>query len=541
MGAYLYFRTEGNVDEVTDYLFEENKENMFLESMEEQNIFMCDSTHLKWVKKNRPDMLSWEQKKFGKGDIKTSTDMSSKMVEAGYSQDDLMEMWVKIFEELNERFEMKYYANSCAFSEDEHCFSLSQMKRITNNGKLLSGKTAKSERARELYEIYYSLFSESKFDISLVKEKDYLILDDGEKYRVVKNSHFDLLATEFKTGLKYSYKNLEEITTNIKEHIKYVPRARYDGAICDIESYVLDNGQLVFLELTGTENMVKAITSILMQGNTRMNDKNIEIPDMGYFYVAKAGNRRKLTSLDDGLAHAIVYHSPSIIDADFSILIGRDKEELKTSFHSWLEQSQPLPYPQHLQGEIYESLEKLEKLEEIETFGVEAVKVKLSINESEDDFDGLDDVIVDVCKKAELISEDATPIKANAPLPKSEYLTVGQVERIWDTLNSMPKTYELEDMDIKPIGLKLFSPNFTLYITEADLGNEDDEFANMHTQCYGYIVNESDPQSSEWGYINVPAYLELVYPNGGGFEQDLFFEDKYIDSRGNISSGLQTA
>ena len=534
MGAYLYFRTEKKLaNEASEFLLE-NETNKLLK---DEGIFFITNKDVSWARANNPANVAYFKSKLGTGDIKVSgVDSRTNM-----SFEKVLEMQTSVFEELNKRFKMSYYADSCAFSEDEHYFSLSQMKRITDNGKLLSGKTAKSERARELYKKYFKLFSEPKFDISLVKEKDYLIMDDGEKYKVVKNSLEKLTLTGNKVKMKYYTKKLEEITSNIKEHIKYVPKARYDGAICDIESYVLDNGQLVFLELTGTENMVKAITSILMQGNTRMNDKNIEIPDMGYFYVARAGNRRKMTSLNDGLAHAIVYHSPSIVDADFSILIGRDNEELKTSFHSWLEQSQPLPYPQHLQNEIYESLENLEKLEEIKTFGVEAVKVKLSINESEDEFDGLDDVIIDVCKKAELISEDATPIKPHAPLPKSQYLTVDQVERIWDTLNSMPKTYELEDMDIKPIGLKLFSPNFTLYITEADLGNKDDEFSNMHTQCYGYIVNESDPQCSEWGYINVPTYLELVYPNGGGFEQDLFFEDMYIDSRGNISSGLQTA
>ena len=50
-------------------------------------------------------------------------------------------MWVQIFEELNKRFKMKYYAHSCSLNPDSAYFTLEQMKRITDNGKLLSGKS----------------------------------------------------------------------------------------------------------------------------------------------------------------------------------------------------------------------------------------------------------------------------------------------------------------------------------------------------------------------------------------------------------------
>ena len=104
-----------------------------------------------------------------------------------------------------------------------------------------------------------------------------------------------------------------------------------------------------------------------------------------------------------------------------------------------------------------------------------------------------------------------------------------------DTLDGMPKTYELDGVDIKPIGLKLFSSNMTLYITEADIGSEDDEFESAYTQCHGYVKNESDPMMSEWGYINVPHYLKMNL-GLGGFEKDLYFDDMYIDSDGRVNS-----
>jgi hypothetical protein len=152
-------------------------------------------------------------------------------------------------------------------------------------------------------------------------------------------------------------------------------------------------------------------------------------------------------------------------------------------------------------------------------------------------------MILEVCKENSLISPDAVPLKSKAPLPKSPYLTEVQVKRIFDTLDKMPKTYELDGVDIKPVGLKLFGPNFNLYVVEADKGSYEDEFESMHTQCFGYVENLSAPECSEWGYINIPYYLEVgvkvpaIGTKGGivvGFEQDLYFEDRYITQSGKI-------
>ncbi len=111
---------------------------------------------------------------------------------------------------------------------------------------------------------------------------------------------------------------------------------------------------------------------------------------------------------------------------------------------------------------------------------------------------------------------------------KSKYLNKDQVKRIYDTLKKMPKTLELDGKEIKPIGRKLFSPNMTLYIVEADIFEKQE-------QCFGYIKNEADPQMSEWGYINVPYCLSITVGEAGGFEQDLYFEDMVIDFKGNIN------
>ena len=536
MGAYLYFKTESNPDEVVDYLFEENQLNKKLEDLEEQTITLVDKQHLSWCKENRPDLLEWETAKLGTGDIKTSGGLhGKKFEEAGYTEEDLLEMWTQIFEELNKRFEMKYYANSCAFSEEEYYFSLEQMKRITQNGKLLSGKTSSSERTRKLYDKYYAMLSEPKkeiFDISIIKEKDQLQID-GVWREIEYVTYKDEFRLKYMHDSKFRNNSIKEIAEHIEGYRKYVPKIRYMGANADIESYVLNKGDLIYLELAGQENMVKSITAVLMQGRTKLNEHNVDA-SFGYFNINKAGNKRKMIGLDNGIVHAILYHSPSIKDTNFHVLIGKTEEELQNSFSVWMEKSQPLPYPKGFEDKIYSHLVELEIIEPLQALNMYASSVDPSI--AEEEYLVLQNVILKVCKENGLISPDAKPLKLEAPLPKSPYLKEDQVKKIFDTLKKMPKTYELEDMEIKPVGLKLFSPDMTLYITEADKGSENDEFENMQTQCFGYVKNESDPDLSEWGYINVPHYLELQYPNGGGFEQDLYFEDMYINSKGKVGT-----
>lgn len=516
MGAYLYYKTESNPDEVNDYL-ETNELQKNLSELEEQGIFVVDGQHLEWVKENRPDLLDWEAQKFGTGDLKTSGGISFKANEAGYNEEDLLEMWTQIFEELNKRFEMKYYAHSCAFSEDGNYFSIEQMKRITQDGKLLSGKSSSKENVVELYNKYYALLSQPEaetFDISIVEVKDE-IKTDGVWYTV--KEHWKGLCIQ-KGYSSILIKDIEEIQ-GFKKH---VPKIRYNGAVADMEAYILDNGTLLYVECIGQEMMVKSVTSVLMQGRLQMNNHTVDA-SFGYFSINKAGNRRKIVSLEDGVAHAILYHSPSIQDTNFSVLIGRDKDEIMASFSTWMEKSQPLPYPKELTSQIFVSLQNKGKLIELTTFNIEAVKLDLSI--LEDEYHDLQEIILDVCKRNGLIDPNAKPMKQKAPLPKSPILTEKQVELIYETLSKMPKTYETEDMSIKPIGLKLFTSGMTWYVVEADKGSEDYEFVDLHPQAFGYVYNDSWPDGSEWGYINI----EEVVKNGA--EMDLYFENMYIKGK----------
>ena len=104
----------------------------------------------------------------------------------------------------------------------------------------------------------------------------------------------------------------------------------------------------------------------------------------------------------------------------------------------------------------------------------------------------------------------------------------------------MPQTYKLDGIVPKPIGLKLFGPGFNVYIVEGDS-------ANNHEQCFGYVENLMADYCSEWGYININEYITTVHDipvssfDGKslgtapiGFEQDLYFENRFIDQDDRI-------
>jgi len=524
MGAYLYFKTnKERAMEVAEYL-EFNKTN---KELGDEGIFINTQEAVVWAEENNPGSVDYLTQQIGKGDIKVSgVECRGKN---GLAPEEILEKQTLVLEDLNKRYEMKYFANSCALTLEEHYFTMEQMKRFTQNGKLLSGKTSTSDRARELYETYYAAFSEPEielFDISIIRDRDSVLID-GLWREVEFISYRNQYRLKFMSGSKFINDIIDDVKEHIEGHRKHVPKIRFDGSTIDVEAYIIDNGTLIYLETIGQEYMVKSITSVLMQGNVKMNDKTIDAT-FSHFSINKAGNRRKMTSLGDGLAHAILYHSPSIKDTNFSVLVGRDTDELLTLFSAWLEKSQPLPYPKELEVEIYTKLHDRGVLEELKSLNIKAVKVDLSVLEEE--CHDLQEIILEVCREHNLIDVDAKPLKQKAPLPTSPLLTQKQVQKIYDTLSSMPKTYELEELDIKPVGLKLFNSNMTLYVTEVDLGSPDDEFTDMYIQCFGYVENLSDTSCNEWGYINIGEYIRH------GYEMDLYFEDKHIDGNGNVDT-----
>lgn len=104
-------------------------------------------------------------------------------------------------------------------------------------------------------------------------------------------------------------------------------------------------------------------------------------------------------------------------------------------------------------------------------------------------------------------------------LVKSPLLTESQVGIIYSRLEEAPKLYETEEMKIKEVAVKLFHASFTLYVVEYNVNNR---------LAFGYMKNEADDFLSEWGYSSIDELIKL------GFEMDLYFENRVIDSTGVV-------
>jgi len=313
MGAYLTFKTNSNADKVTNYLIEESENNKKLIELDSNNIYINCNADIDWAKEEREDLVDMMIRQYGTGELKTS---GFREIE-DYTYEEIAEMWTSIFEELNKRFKMKYYARSCSLTTDY--FTVEQMKRITNNGELLSGKSSSKDYVVEKYNELYELLKEPEpqlFDISNIKENDRVLVN-GKWLKVQESSFSNNFRVQ--TGLnRWDMKNIEDIRDIIQDVEKYIPKIVYDGATVDIERYVVDNGTLVFLEVIGQEYMIKSISSVLMQGRITMNKHTVFSDKIGYFSINKAGNKRDMKACKDGIAHAIVRHAPSIESNDFN-------------------------------------------------------------------------------------------------------------------------------------------------------------------------------------------------------------------------------
>lgn len=407
---------------------------------------------------------------------------------------------------------------------------------------------AKPHRIYVAYAIYFfcglNQFKHSSkgylVDLTHLKPKDKLIID-GLEYSVLK----------FSNALKISRKNkfvlIEDIKDEIEDIIEYVPNISFDGAIANIESYIkMEDNTLIFLRLSGQDQMVKSITSVIMQGRIMQGNKKVVSDELGTFKVLKNGNKRLIEPLEDGVINSILFNNPTLKEEGYNVIVGRDEEEILSAFSDWLRDCQPLPASLHneliFKKMVDEGLCVKLKSHNILAYEIKYEKLLKDLDENETK---MEEIILSVYKSQGLISIDTKPKKQKAPLPKSKYLRENQVKKIFDVLDKMPKTMETDGMKYRPIGLKLFGGNFRIYVTEADIGCETDKYESMHTQCYGYVENLANPDCSEWGYINIPYYLEQTFNIPmlignkvnhiiGGFEQDIYFEDRFIDYDGNI-------
>lgn len=353
----------------------------------------------------------------------------------------------------------------------------------------------------------------SKKDIVTYQGRDYEVHQNGAGYQYI-------MVNRCVAYLK----DIEGVTLKTK----YFAKMLYAGAEANILACAQDSDTIVYLELVGHEDMVKSITSVIMQGRVKMNDHYLTYTE-GYFTVHRGGTKRILKQIGDGYAHAILYHTPSVSDTNFSCLLGSTEDDMLNSFKSWLQLTNPLPYPPELAEDLLNNLTLKGKIEKLDCYGpIYGIKMDRHLGDNE--YEALQEIILETALVKGVVQKYVPPVveepRQKAPLPKSPLLYPRQVQAIYDKLATMPKTYELDGISPKPVGVKLFNSSMTAYITEADRGSMDD-VEGLQTQAFGYFYNEGY-QEGEWGYINVDELVEC------GFEMDLYFEDQYIDDRGNI-------
>ena len=311
---------------------------------------------------------------------------------------------------------------------------------------------------------------------------------------------------------------------------KYQAKMLYAGAEATVLACVKDSDNIVYLELVGHEDMVKSITSVIMQGRIKMNEHYLSYTE-GYFNVHRGGTRRMLRQMENGYAHAICYHSPSVSDTNFSCLLGSDDDDILGSFKTWLNQTNPLPYPPELVEDLLGNLALKGKVEELDCYGpIKGIKMDKHLGDNE--YEAFQEIILASAWEKGIANRYSPPIvkeaKQKATLPKSRLLYPHQVQAIYDKIETLPKTYELDNVWPKPCSVKLFGGSTTIYVIEQDRGSDDDEFIGMQTQAFGYFYNEAY-QEGEWGYLNIYEYIEC------GLEMDLYFGDQFLDRDGNIA------
>lgn len=139
MGAYLLFKTKSKDDaSLAKEVLEEMEEHTPLMKIN-NGVYILDKADIEFTKQ---ELGIKEDHHLVKNKIGTGSYKVSGMCEVeellGKSGDEILEMLTVIFEKLNEKVEMRYFQGSCAFSG--HYFTGEQISRITQNGKLISGR-----------------------------------------------------------------------------------------------------------------------------------------------------------------------------------------------------------------------------------------------------------------------------------------------------------------------------------------------------------------------------------------------------------------
>ena len=139
MGADIFYRTKVVEDaDLASSILEEIEENRLLSGVNCEITLYC-SDDLEWANSEKCPNPVWAksyiEKHIGRGSFKVSG-LDEPIELLGIEYEEIFELLTVVFEKLNRAVEMKYLSGSCAFMGSY--FSAQQIRRITDNGRLLS-------------------------------------------------------------------------------------------------------------------------------------------------------------------------------------------------------------------------------------------------------------------------------------------------------------------------------------------------------------------------------------------------------------------
>jgi hypothetical protein len=309
----------------------------------------------------------------------------------------------------------------------------------------------------------------------------------------------------------------------------------FRSSSASIINVVFDGGYLVYLEIAGQEDDVRAITALLMQGLNHQGDDYIVIDEVS-FNVRRSGNRRLIEPLGEGQAHCLFFHDSILPSVNMRILIANDDDELFDRFKQWLDLACPLPRLQdeELDRKLYEAL----------YFGdvIEPAQVKIGIKKAvtidtetlfKDDYELLRESIVAIAKTARTLQVASTATTTDKAIATND-VAKGVFYR--DFLKDAPQIGDTSDQEFKKVIASWSSRSATWYAVEYD---------PKDGRLYVYIKFEELKKCDGWSYWNIkdmegPLSDEKRY-HSDAIERDLDFTDCYIDDRGEIFDAKKIA
>ena len=137
MGAYLFYKVATGQGKIANTFLAEQPEHQKLLQMSRQ-LYFDDQSVVEWAKANNPSAVQYFIDSIDTGEWKASGICEDAGIEYGVSYTDIFEYITVLLEKLRAVVSLKVYTGSCAL--DEGYFTVEQLRRITDNGKLLSSR-----------------------------------------------------------------------------------------------------------------------------------------------------------------------------------------------------------------------------------------------------------------------------------------------------------------------------------------------------------------------------------------------------------------